>query len=234
MSVSLSVAIPALNEENGIRGTVENVVSAIAGCPDISRYELILINDGSTDNTRKVMKQLVEGNRAIRMLDNGINRGLGYSYKRGLGEATGDYFSWVPSDDTFSAEGLYKLYKQIGQADIILHYPQAQNRRFYRIFISSLYKQMLRIAFGIYQVKYFNGLAIYRREDIAAIQMRSSGFFFQAELLIKTLRRRNCSIIQTPIFTTERRDGKTHIFSLRNISDALRSLCVVYKDIHAR
>lgn len=228
---SLSVAIPALNEEKSVKETVENVVKAVQRCNNISKYEIILINDGSTDNTLKIMREIAGKNKFIKIIDNKCNKGLGYSYKRGLQETMFDYYNWVPSDNTFSSESLYKLYSQIGYADIILHYPAIQNRKLYRILISFLHIKLLNLIFKINKIKYYNGLPIYKRDDIKDIKIRALGFAFQAELLIKVLKSKKMSIIQVPVLTTERIYGNTKAFQFKNVIDLFKSFYWLYKDI---
>ena len=232
MGFSLSVIIPALNEEKSIGVTVRNVLSAISRCPQITRYELILINDGSTDGSRAVMQQIAREKENVTILDNETNRGVGFSYKRGLQAATCDYCSWVPSDDTFSSDSLHKLYSRIGSADIILHYPQVQNRKLYRMLLSKLYIQFLNFLFGIHTIRYYNGLAIYKRSDILFVTLRSSGFAFQAELLIKVLKGKERKIVQVPIFTTERAHGSTKSLKAKNILDVCKSLYRLHVDVY--
>lgn len=231
MKISLTVCIPALNEEKTIRESVENVVGAISLCPGILRYEIILVDDGSTDSTLHIMKELAQCNARIRVVGNEKNQGIGFCYKKGLEYATCDYYTWVPSDNTFSKESLHKIYSQIGSAEVIVHYPQVQNRKFYRILLSSLYIRLLNLMFRIPDINYYNGLAVFKKMDIAPVAIRASGFAFQAEVLIKVLKKRNMQITQIPVLTTERAHGTTKLFKLRNILDLVKSVLWLYVEV---
>lgn len=230
---SLTVAIPALNEENTIRPTVENVLQALRLSKNISAYEIILINDGSIDNTLKVMQSIAGEVPFVRVIDNQGNKGLGYSFARGIQEAVCDYYTWVPSDDTFSGQSLSKLYSQVGNADIIVHYPSSDKRKYSRRIISRLYIRMLNRIFRIDGIKYYNGLSICQSSQIKNISLRSSGFAFQAELLIKLIKSsgNKKNLIQVPVFTTERKYGSTKVFSFKNIIDLLKSIYLLQSDI---
>ena len=75
--MNLSIVIPAYNEEIGIAGTIDGVVEVIK--PLNIGYELIVVNDGSTDNTAKIVE-----NKNIKIINHEENKGYGASLKTGV------------------------------------------------------------------------------------------------------------------------------------------------------
>jgi len=225
---SLSILIPALNESKNITDTFNEVVNALKNCKNISEFEIILINDGSTDGTPELMRQIASKNNFVTVIDNQINRGIGFCYRRSLETAKYDYHTWVPSDNTFGSASLSSLYREVGNADVVLHYPKVKNRRLHRKIISYLFIKSLNFLFNISNIQYYNGLAIYKRAMINDLKFRSDGFAFQAELLIKVIKYKKASLIQVPIFTTERKYGKTKLLRSKNVFDLLKTLYFLF------
>src|SRR5262249_57164593 len=88
--------IPCFNEENNVEATVGSVRKAMGERND---YEIILINDASTDHTLERMRALEATDPRIRVLDNPTNLGFGGALKRGAGGATPTYRLMLPGDD---------------------------------------------------------------------------------------------------------------------------------------
>src|SRR5437763_17138783 len=74
---SLSVILPAHNEEEAIAGTVHEVVDAIAAWPWIPEYEVIVVNDGSRDSTAAIVETIAAANPCVRVIHHPVNQGYG-------------------------------------------------------------------------------------------------------------------------------------------------------------
>jgi glycosyltransferase involved in cell wall biosynthesis len=77
----LSVVIPTYNEAPNILGTLENVTAALAGLP--VSYEILVVDDGSSDGTAAVVTTHAHRFRGVRLLINERNMGFGWTYRRG-------------------------------------------------------------------------------------------------------------------------------------------------------
>lgn len=109
---SVQFIIPAYNEENSLRDTVSMVI----GVADTlgSKYEIIVVNDGSSDNTALIADQLAEEYAGIRVVHHEHNKGLGAAYKSGLANTTSEYVMLVPGDNAWPAEALEVILKKRG------------------------------------------------------------------------------------------------------------------------
>ena len=90
--------IPCFNEEDNVGATVGSVREAMGSRGD---YEIVLVNDASTDRTLERMQALAADDSRIRVLDNPSNLGFGGSYKRGARAATATYVMMLPGDAYF-------------------------------------------------------------------------------------------------------------------------------------
>src|SRR5262249_61296060 len=93
--------VPCLNEEGNVKPTVGSIRAAMGGR---SNYEIILVNDASTDRTLEEMRALAAEEPRIRVLDNPTNLGFGGSYKRGAGVANATQLLILARDGGFSVQ----------------------------------------------------------------------------------------------------------------------------------
>lgn len=198
----LSLIIPALNEESIIESTIHEILEKITG--QFDDYEIILINDGSTDRTGNIMEKLENDFPSIRMIHNPSNLGLGASYQRGIQEAKFEYVMMLCGDGGFPASSLPPIFQAIGTADIIIPFMTnlQEIKTPFRYGLSRTYTNLLNLLFRN-NLQYYNGLAVHRLELVRQIAITSSGFGFQGEVLIKLLRA-NCSYVEIGVLGAEK------------------------------
>ena len=105
MGIAVSIIIPVYNGELYLRQCLDSVVSQT-----FSSYEIIIINDGSTDNTQSIIEEYAAKHSSIRCYTQG-NAGIQKTRTRGIQLARGDYVAWVDSDDFVEPNMIEKLYQ---------------------------------------------------------------------------------------------------------------------------
>lgn len=217
----VSFIVPALNEER----VVENVIRDIWRTVDrmIETYEIILIDDGSTDRTGEIMDTLARELPNVRVLHNNPNIGLGASYQRGVREAAYDYVMMLCGDGGLPAASLPPIIANIGRADIVIPYMTnlKEIKTPLRYFVSRSYTHVMNLLSG-QKLHYYNGLPVHRRALLTNASIRSSGFGFQAEILVQLLRAGH-SYVQVGVLGSET-TNKTSVFRLRNIASVTRTV----------
>lgn len=142
--VQITVAIPCYNGEKTIERCVESILAQT-----YTNYELLIINDGSKDNTPAVIEELAKKDGRIRIITQ-ENRGLSATRNRGIEEAKGEYISFIDADDYICPDYLDRLYTAITAtgADLAVckYYTSEQPDKdggVYTIDRSTMYKELL-------------------------------------------------------------------------------------------
>src|ERR1700682_410139 len=212
---SISVLVPVLNEEENLEPTVRRLIEALT--TTIEDFEIIIVNDGSTDRTSAVADRLAQEIPNIRVFHNPTNKGLGYSYARGYEEARKEFFVYIPGDNTWPYRSFVELFGNLGRADIITSFAINPGvRPASRRIVSRAYTQALNFLFG-HRMQYFNGLTIYEVEFLRRRPATTFGFGFQGEVLLKALAS-GASYIEVGLPIDERTAGGSKAVNLRNIS----------------
>jgi glycosyltransferase involved in cell wall biosynthesis len=221
---SISIVIPALNEEAVVESVVRDIEKEVA--TSFRDYEIILIDDGSTDRTGEIMDNLAQQLPRVRTIHNRQNIGLGASYQRGVAEARCTYLMMLCGDGGMPAASLPPIFAAIGSADIVA--PYVTNLKAIkspvRYFTSRVYTTLLNLLFG-QKIKYYNGLPVHRVDLLRQLRINSTGFAFQGEILTKLLRS-GCSMTEVGVAGAEMTKNSTAVQfkSLINIAKVLALL----------
>lgn len=190
---SITFLVPALNEEEKIEDTVTTITNAINhfSCD----YEILLVNDGSTDATPQIMDRLAQENQRVRVLHNQKNLGLGGAYKRGIQHVQKEYVMWISGDNAETIENIVNIISHVGQADIIIPVLKAgKNRPLLRRMTSRCFTIIVNSLFSL-KINYYNGSVIHRTALVKKIKIHTNSFAYQAEALVKLLRQ-GCSYVE--------------------------------------
>jgi dolichol-phosphate mannosyltransferase len=218
---SVTFIAPALNEEVGIEGTAATIRDATETVSP-SDYEIVLVNDGSTDRTGELMKQLAREDNRIRVIENSSNLGLGASFMRGVAVARCDYVMLVAGDNVASADSLAATIEHLGEADMILPYIANPNvRPLLRRIGSRAFTMVINCLFGL-RIPYYNGV-VPRRDLLREITVATYGYGFGAEIVVKLIRAGH-SYVTVGVRHNSAPDNNSSALQLRNLLKVLRAI----------
>jgi glycosyltransferase involved in cell wall biosynthesis len=219
---SLSIVIPAYNEAENIIPTLSNVAAAIESLP--LDAEILVIDDGSRDETSARVTAQRHRFPAVRLLINERNLGFGATYRRGVDAASRSYIVMVHGDNAWSAETLRELFSRTGDADIVIGYTRDmwRVRPLGRTILSKVFTALVNVITG-HRLRYYNGLQIHRADLLKTLAIQSTGYGFQAEVLVKALRGGR-SFIEVPMDLREREQGESKAFRWKNAVDVVQTL----------
>ena len=219
---SLSVVIPAYCERDNILQTLENVTRAL-GPLDLA-HEILVVDDGSTDGTGELITSNLGRFPTVRVLVNERNMGFGWSYRRGVDAAALDHIVMVHGDNAWGWATLREFFSRVGDADVIIGYTRrmAESRTWRRTIVSKTFTLLLNLITGR-RLHYYNGLQIHPARVLKSLQIESSGYGFQAEVLVKGLRLTS-TYLEVPMDLIERKHGESKAFRWKNFVDVARTL----------
>jgi len=231
LPLSLSVLVPVLNEERNLAPTVHTLLEALS--ETVGLYEIIVVNDGSTDRTGEVAEQLAATHHCVKVVHEGRTRGIGHAYMQGYKEATCNYFVYIPGDNTWPVASCRTLFLQLGRAHIVTSYASNPSvRSLGRRILSTVYTRFLNMIFGR-KMRYYNGLNIYPVNFLRSQQGISFGFGFQAEVLLKALAAK-LSYVEIGLEIDERAAGGSKAISVRNLTSVITTIIRLFFELRFR
>lgn len=226
--ISISFIVPALNEEAVIAQAVHDLLRQAA--PLCREFEVILIDDGSTDRTGAIMEELARADARVSVHYNEKNMGLGAAYRMGVRLARFDHVMLYCGDGGFPAESVARSLVHVNDADIVI--PVISNLKQiktpFRYFLSRCYTRLLNTVSGL-RIGYFNGLPIHRTALVRSLDIRSDGFGFQGEILIKLIKKGH-SYIEVPVEGAEK-TKRSAAMRLSSWFSVFRTLLVLLREI---
>lgn len=228
---TLSIIMPSLNEEKNIESAIKSSLAAMEKRGITG--EVIVINDGSTDGTKSIVEALAQDNDKIKLINHDTPQGIGYSFWHGIQCSNKDIVVMFPGDNENDADDALTFFPLMNDVDIIVpfvHNIEVRNRG--RRIISSLYRLIINISFGV-NLNYTNGTVFYRREILKEVQLKNIGFFYQAELLIKLIRK-GYLFAEVPNYLNARNSGTSKAISLKSLFKVMSGYLSLAWEIHVR
>jgi glycosyltransferase involved in cell wall biosynthesis len=220
---SLSIVLPAYNEEQNVAAAVQ-AVSEVA-CTLGRDYEILVVNDGSKDNTGQIVRQLEPQVPGLRLVEHYPNRGYGGALKAGFAAATKDLIAFAPADNQFvfgEIDGLLEKLETKG-ADIVCGYRHDRQDPLIRRFNALGWNSVVRLLFGYLSRDIDCGFKLFRREVLDRVRVESDGAMIDTEFLAGA-KARGLRIAEVPVTHLPRTAGEPTGADLRVIVKAFRDL----------
>jgi glycosyltransferase involved in cell wall biosynthesis len=222
--VDLTIFISCYNEQEFITATIDTVLEALGELDSIS-YEIIVVDDCSKDRSGEVVKNYIatHPDQRIILRSNKSNRGLAQNYLDVAFIGKGKYYRLICGDNAEPKETMMDVFRQIGQADIIIpYYVTSEGKSRYRRMLSNLYAALVNCVGG-FHLQYYNGLAVHLRYNVMRWHPNTRGFGFQADIICMLLDQ-GFSYKEVPVKTIERRAGGSNALTPRNMLSVAHTL----------
>lgn len=211
---TLSVIVPALNEERNLAAAVNIIRSVVPSY--FSDWEILVFNDGSTDKTGQIADQLHAEDPRIRVTHHSTPHNLGGCYKSGVRQATKEFAILVPGDNEYAAETLAQIFAVTARVDMIIPYTtNAHVRPLGRRLLSGAFVGFMNFLSG-YKLRYYNGTVLLRTELARNLDIRTDSFGYMAEALVKLLQQGN-TYFEVPVQIHYREHGSSKALRPSNL-----------------
>lgn len=201
---SLTVFFPMFNEEKNVGPMIE---SAIEILPRITKkYEVIVVDDGSTDDTRKIAQKYQRKNQNVKIITHKMNLGYGASLRTGFAAARYDWVFFTDGDQQFDMQELFSFVTFSKKYDVIIGYRKNRAEGWMRHFNASLFKLFIDLLFRLHVKDIDCAFKLIKSDVIRAIHLESDGAMINAEFLYK-LKKNHISVKQLPVSHYLRQHG---------------------------
>ncbi len=166
--IDVSVLVPAKDEQENLPLFMELAAAAFAG--NSARYEVIVVDDGSEDDTWAVLQELMSRHSFLRAVRHRHRRGIAEALRTGYLHARGDVLVFYPADLQYKPEDIPRLVAPIldGRSDMVTGHKQGQ---YEKAFVSRVYNGLSRTLFDV-PVRDLNSVKAYRREIMDVLPIR--------------------------------------------------------------
>ena len=222
--IDITFFVPCFNEEKNIVKTLENIINSVGNI----KYEILVCDDGSKDNTKEIVKNYISREiKNIILYENDKNLGIGFSYFKYSLEAKGEYYMLINGDNVEPSITIKKIINEKGKADIIIPYFGIGDRRtLIRKLISHLFTFVINLI-SFNSIKYYNGPVLHKTKNVRLYRSKTYGYGYQAEL-ITTLLKSDKSYLQIQVTNTDRQWGTSKAFSISNILSILNTTLSIF------
>jgi glycosyltransferase involved in cell wall biosynthesis len=192
---SVSLVIPSYNDETTIGRLLEDSDALLKQvCRD---YEIVVINDGSKDNTLAVLEEAARKNPRIKLINHEVNKGFGETIRELYLSGDKELIFSLPGDYQYAPKELLAMAKGLERNDFVIGLRVKRNDPARRKFQSHIYNTLLRFLYG-HRHTDVNSIKLFRKSILDRITLRSHTPFVDAELCIRA-ERAGFKVVEIPI-----------------------------------
>jgi glycosyltransferase involved in cell wall biosynthesis len=227
----ISITLPAYNEAENIDALSEEIMGYFEAKK--IPYEIIIVNDGSADETGKIADALAAKHKTISVIHHRPNKGYGRSLLDGFKASRYEYLFFTDADRQFKIESLDEFIPHVrnGVGDMIIGYRIDRQDPFMRKFLSGCFNLLIRIIFGLKVKDIDCAFKLFKKKSFESLGIQSGDFLFNAEMLAKA-RVKHFSIREIGVRHFPRAGG-TSTVSTRHIFLTLKCLFALYREVAA-
>jgi glycosyltransferase involved in cell wall biosynthesis len=226
----ISVFLLAHNEEDNIERVVEGFKAELPKLTD--DYEIIVVNDGSSDDTGQIVERMAASDRHVRVVDHPLNRGYGAAVISGINAASKPYVLLSDGDGQFDPADAPLLAAKVIDYDVVAGRRIRRADPVMRRLNGKAWSILMRLLFGIRITDVDCGFKLFRRELLVNLELEAKGAMITTELMAK-LAGRGARITEVGIRHLPRLAGEQSGNSLRVILRAFKELFALYWKLQA-
>lgn len=220
---SISVFFPAFNDAKSIAPLVAD---ALAILPTLaSDYEVLIVNDGSTDATRAVLDELALAEPRVKVVHHPENMGYGAALRSGFSHASKDLIFYTDGDGQYDVRELAHLRPLLADGiDVVNGFKVKRSDERHRRVLGGVYNRVARAAFRLPIRDVDCDFRLLRRSAVRRIELASSSGAICIELIYK-LRAAGCVFAEAPVRHYPRLNGRSQFFTPGRVARTALDFC---------
>jgi hypothetical protein len=223
----LSVFFPAFNDAPSLPGLLARTFETLRRVAD--DYEVIVVNDGSVDNTAETLEQLEREYRPfLRVITHPQNGGYGAALRSGFAAATKEYIFYTDGDGQYDPGELENLLRAVTpRTGLVNGYKIQRSDPWHRVAIGWLYNRFARALFRIRVRDIDCDFRLIRRSILDPAELRSTGGTICVEL-VRNLEMTEADVVELPVHHYPRQHGRSQFFRVKSLAITFLQLCAVF------
>lgn len=184
-NIKLSVCTPAYNEEGNIANVLNEWKNILDGYGQ--RYEIIVTNDGSTDNTKEILEKLKTKIECLKVINYEVNHGYGFALSSSINNSAGEYVITIDSDGQFLLSDFKNLLKMLetNTYDVVTGRRDRKKDTLIRVIADRTLNAIIRLLFGIKLNDTNCALKIIKGDIIRNLTIEAAGYPTPTEICLK-------------------------------------------------
>lgn len=227
----ISIILPAWNEADNLPGTIDKLSHLLD--KQVEHFEIIVINDGSTDDTEKVLKKLSLEYRFLKWINLDENKGYGAAIRAGLSSASEDFIFITDADGQVDCSALPGLINEYKGWDLVIGYRPDRKDPLYRVIYGKIWNLLCRRLFKTDLRDVDCAFKLIRSAFLKNSVFQAYGAMISVEL-VTCIKKQQGIILEIPVNHFSRKYGKSSGGSLRVIIRAFKELTTLYPSLRSR
>lgn len=226
---SLSVFLPTYNEEQNIAHVIEQIHAFL---PKVaSTFEILVINDGSTDRTKKIVTELQKNISSLKLISHGENRGYGSALKTGFKNSQHEWIFFTDSDNQFDIHELSLFVPFTKEYSVIIGHRKKRAEGPRRALFAYCFKLFIDVLFRLHVKDIDCAFKLLKRSAIIDLKLQSNGAFTTTEFLY-LLKKKGLPFKQIPVTHFDRKFGNPSGNNVKVIIKAFQEAFKVFYLTH--
>ena len=194
--VSLTVAMPAYNEAENLARMIDMVRTKAQ--PLVEDLEIIVCNDGSSDETGRIVREISQQDPRVRLVQHEVNQGYGAAARDGIWAASKEAVFITDSDLQFDLGELARFIPRLKDADLVVGYRVGRSDPWHRRLFGHGWSWLVNLLFGYTARDIDCAFKLFKRAVIDTIRVESGGATFSAEFLVRA-KQAGFRIVEEPV-----------------------------------
>ncbi len=219
---SVSAFFPCYNDARSIEKMVRDVHQALMRC--VGDFEVIVVNDGSRDDSLQVLQRLVEELPELHVVDHGVNRGYGAALLSGFASATKQWVFYTDGDAQYDASEVSVCIDAASDdVDLVQGVKIGRGDPFHRRVIGRVYHHAVKLLFRLPGHDTDCDFRLIRRELLASVQLSSTSGVICVEMM-RAFDQAGARLVEVPVHHYFRPHGRSQFFRLPAITRSATQL----------